>query len=557
MTYFVTDAPLYNPIGWLDPWYYTGFWTNFEQMYLHFANTYYASRLPWIVPGYLLNLEFGQRSSYFILHIVFFLTGGLLFYALCRRWLGITAALAAYVGLIGSQMYFNAHRYDYEPGGALTFVIASIAFALPRHASPRLRAASLALSGFFGAAAVTTLIVDSVYLVLGLPFLYWAVSLGRGFRRSLRQFMLDAAAFAVGALLLLAAGGIFAVRHSANFWFFMPQIRAVFLINGADYQQPFQAWLPYTPHFFLPIFVVVLGLAVLIVDRPTSPLTRRLLIAGIGWTAIVFAGFASWEFLGTGYLLESPTYFNVFLVPILFTLAALVASMTERLAGSRMNQGAITVTVAAAVVVPEVWIYRSDGSDRVANGISHGAYRAMLVGMVVAIVLVVLNRIVPRLVLAVLVPLLAFFAVSYGADASRGTWNEGRSDPRTGALYELGGRLTSFLQKNGFKYDLPYFWLNSGYDGGAYASLQSLYLYSYTFVGLNLPRIDDDFRARISLYQPTKLVLLCSTPRCSNAPLALKRAGYATKLARKHVFGDAPFRVWIEIYRLGNTRASQ
>ena len=73
-------------------------------------------------------------------------------------------------------MYFNEHRWDDETGGALTFMIASVAFALPKYVLiGNRRCVSLALSVFFGAATVTTLIVDSAFLVVGLPLLYAAL----------------------------------------------------------------------------------------------------------------------------------------------------------------------------------------------------------------------------------------------------------------------------------------------------------------------------------------------------------------------------------------------
>ncbi len=72
-------------------------------------------------------------------------------------------------------MYFGAHRWDYQEGGVLTYMIGAYAFSLVRTQSPALRPASLALGGFFAAAMVTTRIIDVVYLV-GLPLLYVAVT---------------------------------------------------------------------------------------------------------------------------------------------------------------------------------------------------------------------------------------------------------------------------------------------------------------------------------------------------------------------------------------------
>ena len=102
--YVVTDAPPYNPVGTIDPWLYTALWTNFDQIYDHFVGTYYASRIPWIVPGYALNLLFDHRTAYFIIYIAFFFVGAILLYVVCRRWFGAIAALVAYIGLMKSAV---------------------------------------------------------------------------------------------------------------------------------------------------------------------------------------------------------------------------------------------------------------------------------------------------------------------------------------------------------------------------------------------------------------------------------------------------------------------
>src|SRR5215469_3743927 len=43
----------FSPIGYLDPWFYTGYFTHFNYIVAHYGATYYVSRLPWILPGLL------------------------------------------------------------------------------------------------------------------------------------------------------------------------------------------------------------------------------------------------------------------------------------------------------------------------------------------------------------------------------------------------------------------------------------------------------------------------------------------------------------------------
>ena len=76
--------PLYNPVGYLDPWFYTGYFNNLGELYKWFGPTYYLSRLPWIVPGYIAYHLLPAKWAYFALHGCFLYLGGIFTYLLLR-----------------------------------------------------------------------------------------------------------------------------------------------------------------------------------------------------------------------------------------------------------------------------------------------------------------------------------------------------------------------------------------------------------------------------------------------------------------------------------------
>jgi hypothetical protein len=551
--YVWTKAPLYNPFRTIDPWLYTALWTNFDQIYASFPRTYYVSRLPWILPGYALNGIFDARTAALVLHTTYFLGGGVLFYVLCRRWLGVAAAAMGYVALIGCQMYFNAHRWDYQEGGVLTYMIGAYAFALVRTRSSVLRPGSLALGGFFAAAMVTTRIIDVVFL-LGIPLLYAAVNVDTGWAARLKQFVLDFVAFAVGAVTLLVACGLFARAHGEEFLFFMPQVRVVRTTSGGYNQIPVDLWLPFSPHVWAPLFVVVFAAVVLVIGPKGDRLQRRVLVAATGWLGLLYAGFAAWQFLGEGWFFNLTYYFSSFLVPTVFCLSTSAAVVLGAPTVSRRSL-LVGIGCVAVVLAPVVWIYRTDSELRAATAYRDDSYIAMFVLMGIAIAVVILARL-PRLHAAAAVAVVtAFLAVSYGVDASYTNLSYGGSDPRTGGLYDTGQKFVAYLRANGYQKKLPNLWYDENDLAGGIRSVQSLYYYAFTFLDNRMPAVDGTFQYRMSVWQPKRIVLLCVDPRCKGAATALGRAGYKPWLQSHTRLESDGVRVWVLIYRVDPTPA--
>jgi hypothetical protein len=543
-----TRAPLYNPPATIDPWLYTALWTNFDQTYQTYAGTYYVSRVPWIVPGLIMNDVFDARTASLILHGAFFLVGGGLFYALCRRYLGSVAATLGYVALIANGMYFAAHRWDYQEGAVITFMIAAYAFALPLTKRPIVRGLSLAASGFFAAALVTTRIIDVVYLI-GLPLLYWAVTRGSLVER-VRRLAIDVAAWVAGGAVLLVAGGIFSHRHGTEFLFFMPQVRVVRTSTGPQNHLLASQWLPAAPYVWLPVFVVALAVVVLVLNRSGDRTARRVLAASAVWLGINYVAFAAWQFGGTGWVLQLGYYFSSFLLPTLLCLTAAIAVVIGVRPISRHALLLIGLGT-AATFLPVAWIYRSDVYARVATGYGSVPYLATIGLLGAALVVAILSRTTRVGAVAVLATVVALGSTSYAVASSAYTFNQYASDPATGDLYDVGQELIDFLRANGFSEEQPVFWYDDERRFGRdLMAIQSLYYYAYTFAGVDMALVDDAFRQRMQSFGANSLVLLCQTPACEGAPDALRRSGYAPRLRESAWLRSGDIAVWTAIYRV-------
>src|SRR6185437_14748054 len=82
----------------IDSWVYSGLHLHLREFLQVFANTYYASRIPWTVLGWLLHSIFDDVTALYILHFSVFYLGVFSLYIAVRtifanRMAGCAAAL--------------------------------------------------------------------------------------------------------------------------------------------------------------------------------------------------------------------------------------------------------------------------------------------------------------------------------------------------------------------------------------------------------------------------------------------------------------------------------
>jgi uncharacterized membrane protein len=393
---------------------------------------------------------------------------------------------------------------------------------------------------------VTTRIIDVVYLI-GVPLLYAAVLVaGPDERRAIRVAR-DVAAFAVGAVVLLLLGGVFARAHGGEFLFFMPQVRVVRSTTGGYNQLPVDQWLPGALYFWVVPFVILFATAVLAAAKREDRLTRRVLLAGVVWLTLVFTPFALWQFLSDGWLFNVDYYFSSFLVPTTFCLAASVAVLLGPRVSSR-RAAALLAACGIAILGPVLLLYGAEPLRWIATANGDRAHVVTVAAIVVAILLAVIAR-WPRVRGAGAAAVVAAsFAFAVGIDASQPTFAYGMSDPRTGGLYDVGQQLISYLRANGYSERMPVFWYDEREGGGVLRSLQSIYYYAYTGADFAMPNITEVFRSRLSTLEPRQLVVLCVSRSCEAGARALGQAGYDPQLRSETSLRSDGVRVRVQVY---------
>jgi hypothetical protein len=543
LSYWWTRAPLYNPSGTIDPWLYTALFVNFDQFYDHFGASYYASRLPWIVPGRIAYGALSVDAAYWVLHGLSFVGGVAAIYLLVRRYLGVAPAVVGAATLALTPMYWNAQYWDYIDGGTMTYLLAGLCFGLPL-TTARIRAVSLAAAGFFFTAAVTTnLFVALIALIY--PIAYVFVQPAVGLRQRLKMAFADLAALLVGAAALLIALGWHARANGGPFIFFEAQIDVI-RNRSLFVKQPGYEWLRTEPRLLVPVFLLAIAAPLLVVGRRLPPF--RFATGSVAGLAFLTSFIYGWEFFAGGNVLELTYYFSYFAISISLTMAS-VAALAVALARSRptADAGVVAASIVAAVAALGL-IYRNERAEWTGWA---GAKISFALISLAAVLLVgfALTRRTPVGTMAAVVSVGAIaFASHFAINSSNGTFVLSYSAPNNGSLYHAALDQLAFVKRSTARDErLPTFWYAA--SNTDLIAIQSMYYWAFTYLDLALPKVTPTLRQRLDWFKPPTIVMLCKTRECGGGASALRRAGYPYAEERAKLISRGRIRLWSVLLR--------
>jgi hypothetical protein len=546
VAFWFTHAPLFDPPNTIDPWLYTSLFVNFHQIYHAFVGTYYPSRLPWVIPGLLANQVFEPVNAYYALHLIFVVAGLGGTYFTVRHFFGRRAAIASFIWVAGSQMFFNANRWDYWDGALIGYMAVAMYLTV---VPGRWHHARLAGAGFALAAAVTTNLYV-LALAAPLPLLYAAARWRGDLQTLIRRARSDCVAFAVGIGSLLVACGAFAKANGGPFWFVGPQIRAAQTIKGTVYKQPYSFWVHQEPRILVPVILAVLVTFAAVRSRDLDRRARVFALGAAGYLGLVSLILAVDEVFLGGYFIEYGYYFSPLMPAMALCLGAFFKlAVTEK---DQEPLGAVALAlVFTAVIVPLVYIYRPDRVDRVGEGVYAWTGVAFAVGTACYVARARLYRLPGRLAAGLTSIALVSLASAWALDGSSMTFTSGQSATEGRQTFDVGMQLVSYLDETTGDGPLPAFWYDSRRAGGSIVAIQSLYYYAYTYLGIRMPTIDAEFRRRQSLLKPAVVVLLCTTRSCDGAPAVLRRAPPRLQLRSERRLVSGTLAVWVAVFRRG------
>jgi hypothetical protein len=544
LSYWWTRAPLYNPSGTIDPWLYTAFFLNFDRVYEPFALTYYAARLPWIVPGRLVFGLFPLDVAYWVLHGLAFTGGVAALFFLVRRYLGLAAAVVGAATLALSPMYWNAQYWDYVDGVSLTYALGGLCFGLPL-ATGRVRAASLFAAGVCFAAAVTT---NPFAALVGLtyPIKYVILQPATGLRQRGALALMDLVALLVGVAALVIGLGFYARSHGGPFRYFDPQLD--FIRSGAagSYKIAGYDWVRSEPKLLVPLFLLAVAVPVLAYSRRLPPF--RFAAAAVGGLAFLTAVIYGWEFMAGGAALEYSYYFSYFAGSFALTVASLAALAVSLARSHRSADVGVVVGSTVAAVVALGLIYESERAEWTGSAGARISIWIMAVAAAAILVALVTRRRRGGIVTSIAAIGAIAFACHFAVNSSFQTFQWSGSQPDNRSLYHAAADNVAFINRVTATHEpMPRFWY--GANRPDFTAMQSMYFYAFTAIGYQLPQVGSDVRQRLDLWKPRSIVLLCETRNCGGATAALRRAGYPYREVEAKRISRGRIRLWTVFVR--------
>jgi hypothetical protein len=314
---FVIFGPYVNyaPKGYIDPWVYTGYFTNHSYIQAHYGTAYYFSRLPWTIPGLIVFQLATPVAASILLNACLLATCSLSLYFAVGWYYGTLPAVLASIALAINPWYFSSVAWDYPDGPAIAYGFLAVVFALRPHGSRPvnsiLMAVFLSLSGFTNMSGA-----PMVLSVLVFPL--WRS------RRSLPGLVREVAYIVAG----LAGTTIVLIPVSKmllGYWlFFMPQLNlAREALRSPEtlikMWGPGDGFLLKAYHLFPVAFLLVFGFVLLATLRKRASVAWPSYLALLACTMI----YCFQEFVMHGVVLHV-AYHSVYVVVPLFVLAGVI-----------------------------------------------------------------------------------------------------------------------------------------------------------------------------------------------------------------------------------------
>ncbi len=312
------DNTLFTGYGYLDPWFYTGFFRNLVEFKRNlFPATYYGSRLAWILPGAALHGIFPPVVANCLLHLGVHTVATVSLF-LTLKW--VAGARRAFLGAMlfsVNPWLWSATGWDGIDGACIAYCLLTMALLTWAALQPVRRWALVA-----GGMALACLVYVNLYWVTMawlMPAGYIALAWAWHRTRPLRALLTLCAWFGAGCVLVTVTLGAVNWFLDGHFFFYAPSVIEALSIRGDHLAWFDSPWMRGAPAPWLLFACAALAVAVAILvarwrnwNRPgdAAPVLFAVqFLCAVGWMAFT-------QFCGNPVL--SIYYYASFLLPFTF-----------------------------------------------------------------------------------------------------------------------------------------------------------------------------------------------------------------------------------------------
>jgi hypothetical protein len=302
---------MYSQTDWIDAWVYYGFFRHLEAYSsTMFPQTYYGTRLGWIVPGYVAYRFFTPFAATFILHLAFYCLAVCSLFVIVRRISGPSNGLFAALAFGLYLPTIRALGSDYVDGAVIAYALLTVALGI-RGVEHSKRVWTLA-SGI----AAGLMLNSNVGSALLLPsLLVWFVPRQLTGWRAM-SLWIHAVVWVVGIVLATTVLVGISVATGGDWDFFLNSFRWMRSQRGINpWDVPGLSWVAASPWVFLPPATLVGALLVWLRSRQDRLSAGQ--IRAIGSLGLLVTVFVIFDFVGSGALLYWPFYAS-WLIPFSF-----------------------------------------------------------------------------------------------------------------------------------------------------------------------------------------------------------------------------------------------
>ncbi|MGH9239445.1 MAG: hypothetical protein ACRD3G_15495 [Vicinamibacterales bacterium] len=534
----------FSPIAqkeFADPYVYTGYINNFEDLFQRYGVTYYGVRFGLVAPAQLAAAVFGPVGGYVVLRYAYCLIAGLPFYLLVRQRFGRPAAVASISLLLTSPYFARTILWDHPDAAGVPFLFAAIClFLIEGRRRLALDASAAICAGM--ALHSNVFVAAPLAIIVGT----WTL-LSVLWRRDVRAIAsrLTVVLSGIGGISALAAG-YYRWRVDVADIFSITFNKSLELASGGmvEWRTPGIEWVTREWHVLTPVALALLALAAWSKHRSGFEETVMWLTA-----AATTAFFYVMQFGLGGNSLELFYYFS-YLLPSVFLLVALIVGALLNGAGPRSSSAAVALLVSAAI---GPWILYSLGRG-IAYPTRIGHYLAAVGAGAAALLL---WRWVPRFRPATAVCAAAAFGFMLFSSFARPVYAR-MIDSRVQAVrsdvdvYRVALQLIEIVPRWSANPGAVGFWYSN--EASPIQSIQSTYLFGFSRVqgeGRGLPHLEAADLQRLGRMQLKWLVLLAETEgELASGLETLSRIGIEHEPVDRRVLRSGTYAVHFELLEL-------